>query len=353
MKNDLPIRHLIRSSGRLLLLFILASFIINTVYEPDIYVTITRVGFISVVITFSFFMNIAVLKFFHEKKMEDPTKFGKLSYLTGYVFTTIIIIVLHFAVVYLNQHGLLSELNDPNMEERTKGWRIFVYLPYISIVLHTIIFLTQNYVLNQFVQNQSQLEILKLKSTNAESANQLLRQQIQPHFLFNALNVLKSLIKKYPQTAEAYLIRLSDFLRASLAKHESDLATIREEIKICNDYIEMQRIRFRDALKYQLEIDLNDAYLEHKIPFFALQSLIENAIKHNDFTLENPLHIRVYRSNDRMVVSNNLQRKTTVDYSTGNGLLNLRERYQILSGDDIEIQDDDTTFSVSIKILKP
>jgi two-component system LytT family sensor kinase len=351
MKNNLPIRHLIRSSGRLLLFFILASFIMNTVYEPDIKVTIIRVAFIMILISGSFFINIGVIKFFFERKLEDPTKFGKLTYLTGYTLTTIMLIVFHWIVVYFNHHELLSSLKDPIVEERTRGWKLFIYMPYISIVLYTIIFLTQNYVLNQFVQNQTQLEILQLKSTNAETSNQLLRQQIQPHFLFNALNTLKSLIRKYPQTAEAYLIRLSDFLRVSITKHDSDIATIREELKICNDYIEMQRIRFREALDYRCDISADDPYMEHKLPFFAVQSLIENAIKHNDFTVERPLNIRVVRSDDYIVVSNTLQRKSAVDYSTRNGLANLRERYQILSGDDIEVIDDGKTFSVRIKIL--
>jgi two-component system LytT family sensor kinase len=348
MNNNLPIRYLIRYSGRLLLLFILASFVINSVYE-QLELAITRVVSIFILFTATFFINIGVMLYYN-KVTHNPDRLRKTKYITGYVLTTLMLLGYHALVQYLTSKGIFTSLTDPVVEERTAGWRMFVYFPAMSIILYTIIYLTQNSVLHQYEQNQAQVEILRLKSVNAESANQLLRQQIQPHFLFNALNVLKSLIKKYPQTAEAYLIRLSDFLRASLAQHASDLATVKEELKLCSDYIEMQRIRFREALDYGCEIPQDDPYLNHKLPFFALQSLLENAIKHNDFTLERPLKIRVFRNGDYITVENNLQRKTVVD-STGSGLANLRERYQILSGHDIEIHEDETKFSVSIRIL--
>src|SRR5690606_29967537 len=156
-------------------------------------------------------------------------------------------------------------------------------------------------------------------------------------------------IKQNPKTAEAYLLRLSDFLRMSFSQNEKGVATIREELKLCRDYLEMQKIRFGNALEYRFEVP--ESCLNGKLPFFSLQPLVENAIKHNELTEENPLHVVINVENGLIKVENNLQRKSSVEGSTGNGLSNLSERYRLLSGEQIHIQDDGINFSVAFKII--
>src|SRR5690606_24457346 len=134
------------------------------------------------------------------------------------IATILIFTVFHYIDAYLQSRGIVMIAPDKNILDRIKGWRAYVFLPYMSLIIYAFIFLIQNFILHQYEKNRIEMELLKLRSVNTETANQLLRQQIQPHFLFNALNVLKSLIKKYPQTAEAYLLRLSDFLRASITQ---------------------------------------------------------------------------------------------------------------------------------------
>jgi two-component system, LytTR family, sensor kinase len=120
-------------------------------------------------------------------------------------------------------------------------------------------------------------------------------------------------------------------------------------MKFCLDYLELQKGRFGEALKYSVEIpeEVKSGY----VPVFSVQHLLENAIKHNALTIENPLLIEVKYDNDRIIVSNNIQVKDLTEETTGRGLANLAERYTILSGDGIIVKTDDNHFSVSLKIL--
>jgi two-component system, LytTR family, sensor kinase len=192
-------------------------------------------------------------------------------------------------------------------------------------------------------------ENAQLKIKNIEATYNQLKQQIHPHFLFNSLNTLKTLIRKEPKDAEIYLKKLSDFLRASITLNNENLAKLSDELKFCLDYLELQKGRFGEALKYSIEIpeEIKSGF----VPVFSVQHLLENAIKHNALTNENPLLIEVKYDNSRIIVTNNIQIKSITEETTGRGLVNLAERYRILSGDEIIFQSDENQFSVSVKIL--
>lgn len=351
MQHKLPVRHLIKQSGRISMLLVLASLIVATTNEPSASGILSRALVTLSLLLLTFFANISSLVFYDSRRKNASEKIGTKTFITGYIFTVLILVMYRYLDIYLKTLGFNLFPEDKNMMDRTQGWRIYVYIPYVSMILYAFIFLIQNFIMHQYEKSRIELELLQLKSVNAETANQLLRQQIQPHFLFNALNVLKSLIKKYPLTAEAYLIRLSDFLRASITRNTSGLATVKEELKLCADYMEMQQIRFGEALQYKLEIAEEDECMHGILPFFALQPLLENAIKHNELTNAHPLTITIRRRAACIEVSNNLQIKKSVEHSTGYGLANLRERYKILSGDEIIILSDVREFTISIKIL--
>jgi two-component system LytT family sensor kinase len=351
MHQKLPVKHLIRQSGRLLLFFVLVSLLVGTTNAADIRYIISRAFVTLVLFSFTFLANIGTLIFYDNRRENATENITAKTFITGYVITIVIFTVFHNIDVYFQSRGIFLNPPDRSMLERMQGWRAYVYVPYISLVIYTFIYLIQNFILHQYEKNRIELELLKLQSINTETTNQLLRQQIQPHFLFNALNILKSLIKKYPHTAEAYLIRLSDFLRASVVRNDSGLATVKEELKLCNDYMEMQRIRFGEALEFKVEIESTDPSMADTLPFFALQALLENAIKHNELTKLHPLIISIRRVGDHIFVQNNRQPKATIEHSTGSGLANLRERYRMLSGDDIVIESNELYFSVGVKIL--
>ena len=195
------------------------------------------------------------------------------------------------------------------------------------------------------------LENAQLKVKNAEAMYQQLKQQIHPHFLFNSLNVLKTLIKKNPDLAEDYLIKLSDFLRISILSKDLNIVRIADEISMCINYLEMQKVRFGEALKYEIRLS-QDTIKTKNLPIFALQTLIENAIKHNSLTDISPLLIKIFEEEDLLVVTNNIQLKLSNEVSTGMGLANLGERYKILSGDELIIRINKEIFTVKIKMIK-
>lgn len=220
-----------------------------------------------------------------------------------------------------------------------------------GIVVNTLIMLLHNSVLLYEHKLHSDLELSKLKTANAEATNLLLKQQIQPHFLFNALNTLKALYHKDAHAADTYIVHLANFLRASIFHQASMVSKLEDEVKLLSNYLEMQQIRFGAAL--DCTIILPDEILkDYYLPSFSLQPLLENAIKHNDLTQEAPLKVSIFQKDDRVIISNNLQKKKIKVSSTNSGLANLAERYRLWSGDDIIITEDQNSFSVSIKLLK-
>jgi LytS/YehU family sensor histidine kinase len=227
--------------------------------------------------------------------------------------------------------------------------------PYATIVmaisLNTVILILLDLILLREKKTKIEIENAQLKQKNSEAMYQQLKQHIHPHFLFNSLNTLKSLLKKSPDVAEDYLIKLSDFLRVSVSAGNDKFVNIKDELKLCLNYLEMQKIRYGVALQFNTDIPEEVAQTGY-VPVFSLQFLSENAIKHNALTYESPLQINIIYKEGRITVTNNLQPKLTNETTTGSGLINLAERYKILSGDEIIIHTTANQFSVSIKVLK-
>lgn len=226
-------------------------------------------------------------------------------------------------------------------------WRLHLH----SIFTNTIVVITHSYIILLHAKTNAELENARLKFANTEAINQLLRQQIHPHFLFNALNTLKSLIRRHPDKAEDYLIHLSDFLRATITKSQKDIISLREELKLSTDFLEMQKMRVGNALKFSIQVK-NDTLVNTWLPAFSLQPLLENAIKHNILTEEDPLYLNIIQEGEHLRVTNNIQLKHIPESSTGSGLTNLSERYKLLCGEDIQVENNGSLFSVKIKILQ-
>jgi LytS/YehU family sensor histidine kinase len=216
------------------------------------------------------------------------------------------------------------------------------------ICFNTAIF-TINMLINSFeTKLQLENENNQLKINRLETELSYLKNQINPHFLFNALASLKYLIRVNPQIAESYLMKLSEFLRGSISQ-TNDLISLQDELLLCNDYIDLQKIRFQDGLIYETEIDPNS--LHNRIPFFALQSLIENALKHNIVSLLNPLTIRVEVKGNQLTIINNTQAFISEEATSKIGLHNLNERMKILTGQAIVIDKNQHYFKVQLTLL--
>jgi two-component system, LytTR family, sensor kinase len=226
----------------------------------------------------------------------------------------------------------------------------YIAYPIITtLAINTLILIICNSVLLAQKKKDADVEISQLKVEKLEAQKQVLMQQLQPHFLFNALSVLKSLIKENTDDAEEYTVKLSDFLRYSVESHKSDVVTLKEEIQFTNDYIELQKVRFDKSFIFETHIP-NDI-LDHKIPVFALQTLVENAFKHNHFTEKRPLHIRITYEEGRLVIWNN-KISIKITERMGTGLNNLNRRYEMITNKPIAITDNEDFFMVKIGLIR-
>lgn len=349
MRIRFPLKELIRYS--LALSVSIAVFVALIIYSHDLNLpsSISR-GLVSgFVLLYTSAISIILIVILEKRHATDSTRLRWLRLVLGSFVSIIMMLSYHFLRLWGEQHGVIPENLQLSTEMRTlQHWQLLLLISIPSLMVYGLVHLLHNFILLHYLKTRTELEVSLLRSANAETTNELLRQQIQPHFLFNALNVLKSLIKHNPKTAEAYLLRLSDFLRSSLNQQKKGLATVREEVKLCQDYLEMQKMRFGDALS--CSVDVPDHYLDGVLPFFSLQPLAENAIKHNQLTEEEPLRIRVEAKDGLITVKNNLQRRAYVEGSTGSGLANLSERYRLFSGEHMKISDDGRTFSVTLGI---
>jgi two-component system, LytTR family, sensor kinase len=236
----------------------------------------------------------------------------------------------------------------PTFRFRFEGGQISLMA---AVVLNTIVLAILQLILVQHHKSQVELENTRLKMNDLLARHQHLKHQLHPHFLFNSLHTLKALIKKSPDTAEQYLVRLSVLMRSSLSRNELHLVSLAEELQLCIDYMEMQQIRFGKALHYEIQIPEPVRTLV-TVPAFSLQLLAENALKHNTLTTNQPLTIVISYSEDGYItVTNNKQLKAVRESSTAIGLNNLSQRYILVSGHDIVVMDNENDFTVKLKAL--
>jgi two-component system LytT family sensor kinase len=219
-----------------------------------------------------------------------------------------------------------------------------------SIAANTIILIILELLLAQYEVIETKTKMEALKMLNLEAKHEKLKQQLNPHFLFNSLNALKILIKRQPENAEKYLIKLSDFLRFSIAHNEHNLISLKDELKFATDFLALQQTRFPEGLQCLVRIPA-EIIEDGRLPVFSIQLLLENAIKHNSFTSEQPLYINIFYINGCIAVSNNMQSKNIAGTQAGLGLQNLSRRYKIISGDDITIEETPKEYKVYLKIL--
>lgn len=224
-------------------------------------------------------------------------------------------------------------------------------MPVISaFATNTIVLIIMQLLLIRYSETQVKVENAELKLQHIRAQHEKLLHQLHPHFLFNSLNALKSLIKRNTDEAEAYLVKLSDFLRFSLAHNEHTVVLLQEELRFSLTYLQMQKTRFGSSFFYNIDIPESIA-AGRKVPVFSLQLLLENCLKHNAFTSEQPLTIQVFCKEDHLIVSNNIQSRTKIEMPSGVGLANLSQRYQYLAGESIKIDQDANNFTVYLKLM--
>jgi len=212
------------------------------------------------------------------------------------------------------------------------------------------------FVISLFMHGKGFLRNWRLAELEAEKAQQesiranyeSLKNQVNPHFLFNSLNALTGLVYEDQDKAAKFIKQLSEVYRYVLDTRNREVVAIDEELKFMESYLFLQQIRFGDKLKIKNELH----NLSGNLPPLALQMLVENAIKHNIVSQEHPLTIHLYNEDGKLVVMNNLQLKnvTSTD-SSGVGLENIKKRYEFLSTRKVEVSKNENSFIVKLPIL--
>jgi len=188
----------------------------------------------------------------------------------------------------------------------------------------------------------------KLREENLVFRHETLRQQVNPHFLFNSLNTLSSLVGSRPEAAEEFIGKLASMYRYILDNGSRDRVPLGDELSFITDYFYLYRIR--DEGKIRLDMHVPDPEKYGILPV-SLQILIENAIKHNRATRENPLKIDIFMEGQQIVVKNNVQKMASGIRSTGIGLKNLAQRMKLSLGKGISVEESDTSFIVKLPLF--
>lgn len=189
----------------------------------------------------------------------------------------------------------------------------------------------------------------QLQAENLRNQYEVLKNQLNPHMLFNSLNTLRSLVRENQDKAQDYIQELSRVLRYTLQSNESQSVTLREEMEFASAYIFLLKMRFENNLQFDIRID--KSLEEYRLPPMAVQVLIENAVKHNEISDRKPLTIHIVTDKEGYLsVRNDLQPKWTATSGTGIGLANLAKRYRLLFKRDIQITED-KEFIVCIPLI--
>ncbi|HVN56947.1 MAG TPA: histidine kinase [Bacteroidales bacterium] len=293
------------------------------------------------VITFTVAFLMFTMNFYILKPLDKRDRFGKINILLSVVLT--------LTSVYILNHLFFGISSRFETVQQGHGHRneFFMTNFFVSaLVIGCVI------VFKVIFQKQSMtVEYERLKSEALQSQYESLKNQLSPHFLFNSLTALKILIDESPGKAQEYVNSLSKALRYTLRSNEKQLVTLKEEMEFMESYLFLIRIRFDSNLTINTRID--EPHYSLKLPPLTIQTLVENAIKHNEISKRKPLAIDIYTPDgEKLRVENIIQKKLTDEEGTGIGLTNLSKQFRLLAGKEITISNDQDRFYVDIPLIK-
>ncbi len=297
---------------------------------------------VSFIIT-AFFWNGAFLLFmFYRRKFPLIRQTPKRLTLT--VLTLLVFLLSGDFVFCLLLNGKSLSLAWTNPVE------FFEYTPItLTITLVVGSFYENAYFFEQWRHTIQVNEALKNQQLRAQF--EVLQNQMSPHFLFNSLNALTTLIGEDPAMAAKFTENMSDVYRYILQNKEKELVSLKEELEFVNSYAFLQKMRYPETL--HIEINVCEHHEHFHIPPLSLQILFENSVKHNVVSRQYPLHVQIYTTDDdTIVVQNNLQKKKVLAKSTRTGLNNIIQRYEYLTNRMVTIDDSDGYYSVSLPLLQ-
>ena len=228
------------------------------------------------------------------------------------------------------------------IEEKFRYYIISLLLTLVvTIIFHLIYFYKKS--------QESKLKEQKVIAGTASAQFESLKNQIDPHFLFNSLNVLSSLIEENPENAQKFTTSLSKIYRYVLEQKDKELVSVEEELKFAKTYMNLLKMRFENSITYDVSSEFINP--DAKVVPLSLQLLLENTIKHNVVSENKPLRIKIYIENNYLTVENNLQKKEVLQERKGVGLQNIVDRYGLLSERKVLVEETVDFFRIKIPIL--
>ncbi|WP_338645455.1 histidine kinase [Flavobacterium sp. KS-LB2] len=218
-----------------------------------------------------------------------------------------------------------------------------------SIIITFFVTLSVHAIAFYKAYNENKVKEQKIIAGTANAKFESLKNQIDPHFLFNSLNVLSSLIEENPDNAQRFTISLSKIYRYVLEQKDKELVSVEEELAFAKTYMNLLKMRFENSLFYELPTTIISA--EAKVVPLSLQLLLENTVKHNVVSEQRPLHIRIYVEGDYLAIQNDYQKKEVLQERQGVGLQNIVNRYAIITNRKVLIVQNEKTFTVKIPLL--
>lgn len=293
-------------------------------------------GYLFIAIVFNAIseINIALFRFFYRYQT-----LRKRLYFQG-----LTIIVISFLLTFLSIRIASKIFAEDNILEHPVS-QIAITVGLLVLIIHLLLTLLSNLV-KDWVESKTEIEALK-KAKLLNDYNSL-QDRLNPHFLFNNLSVLKSLIHYDSAAAEEFTQNFTDVYRYVLKSHEKRTISVKREIEFLKAYIALHKERVGEGLN--VSVNIQDDVLEREIPPMTIQLLVENAVKHNVANKQSPLSIQIYSEHESITVKNNLNKKDTT-YSTKTGLSTLKMQYRLISGQDIKVEESRTDFCVSVPLL--
>ncbi|AUP78102.1 2TM domain-containing protein [Flavivirga eckloniae] len=287
------------------------------------------------------FSNVYFFNYFNRLnwKKGDTVKRIVLGIICSTIITLMGLFVLRMLTsLTLGGKSLYEFISNETLKSYQFG--LWVTLTIVS-VFHIV------YFYNKYQQNR--IKEQKVIAGTASAKFNALKNQLDPHFLFNSLNVLTSLIEENPDNAQKFTTSLSKVYRYVLEQKDKELVTVDEELQFAKTYMSLVKMRFEDSIIFDMPETASNP--ESKVVPLSLQLLLENAVKHNMVTSSKPLHIKIYEDGDNLVVENNLQPKQIVKKSSGVGLSNIKQRYDLLTNKKVNIYKEANSFAVAIPML--
>ncbi len=262
-----------------------------------------------------------------------------LGFILSFIASLLVVFMMHFieTVVYAKHTFQYFLENEKPIN----------YIFTVTITLFVTLSLYSIHFYKAYQENKVKEQ--KIIAGTASAKYESLKNQIDPHFLFNSLNVLSSLIEENPDNAQKFTTSLSKVYRYVLEQKDKDLVSVEEELAFAKTYMNLLKMRFENSLTYEIPTErLNP---EAKVVPLSLQLLLENTVKHNVVSEQKPLHIKIYIENGFLAIENNLQKKEVLQDRKGVGLQNIVDRYAIISKKKMIVEQSETNFKVKLPIL--